>query len=77
MNDLFPKKIKFDKNGLIIDELLLLGYEINSAEPRLFSEFFTEKEPIFYNYTIEEAIMASFSHPGCMKKTIHTKLHRK
>lgn len=48
---------------ILTDELLVVAYEYNQAEPRFFSRYFAHLNPAKYNVVIGEATAASSAAP--------------
>lgn len=49
---------------IITDELIVITYEYNSQEPRFFSKYFAEKDPMLYQTIISNATGGSSAAPG-------------
>lgn len=61
---------KFD--GILTDELLVVAYEYNQAEPRFFSKYFAYQNPAKYDVHIGEATAASSAAPTFFDPKIGT-----
>jgi hypothetical protein len=48
---------------ILIEEMLIVAYDYNLHEPRIFSKFAIGLNPVLYNVTITEAAKASGSAP--------------
>ena len=50
-------------NDIITDEALVLTYEYNYQEPRLYTKYFSEEFPVIYDIPIHNATGASAAAP--------------